>query len=163
MSASLLVDLGNTCLLDASISPAAGVAGTPASGIIVGKIVDMLQVDTATQLVISCGPSTSGQCKVQVQTSDDTASGTFTDPTSGLASFPGNFLSGGILVYNSGNAQQSGSALASWFQRPHRYARTICMSGDLLNAPLTTLLIGNIRSTSGGGFTFSPGSGTISV
>ncbi len=167
MSASYLVDLSTVTILP-SIVPAAGVGGTPASGVIVGLPVDLLYANTYTQLLVTGGVSTSGSFKVMVQTADVLTSGSFTDPTSGMpaGAYPTGFLSGGILVCNSGGAtsgspNNSGIVTAGAFQRPHRYARAIIMSGDQTNSPITVLVLGQTKTTgSGGGFSYSPGSGT---
>lgn len=164
MSANLIVDIGNTCQYSYSIAPSAGVAATPASGVIVGDPVNMLHANTFCNLFVTGGPSNSGQFRVAVQTSDSTASGSFTDPTSGLAAFPTSFLSGGILVVNSGNNQQSGVSAFAGFQRPGQYARAIILSGDQYNAPVFAGFVSQKKITgSGGGFTYSPGSGSVNV
>ncbi len=179
MSASYLVDLGNTTNIcpggpagPTSISPANGVGSTPASGVIVGTPVDMLYANSFTNLLVVGGVSTSGAFQVQVQTSDSLASGTFTDPTSGLpaTAFPTSFLSGGISIVNSGAAVSgsvfaSGIAWAAGFQRPHRYARAIIMSGNLTNSPIWAGFIGQLKTDgSGQGFSWLPQSGgTIQV
>jgi hypothetical protein len=162
MSATTIVDLGNSVTFFPSVSPDAGVASTPASGVIIGGVMDMLHVNNLTNVIVGFGPSTSGQFKVQVQTSDATTSGSFTDPTSGLAVMPTNMLSGGIYVVNSGNSARSGGFDSVGFLRPHRYARVNVMSGDLFNAPVTVgALAGRKRTGSGDGYSFSPGSGTV--
>ena len=169
MSANLLVDLGSTCQQGVTIAPANGVGSSPASGVIVGTPVDLANANTFCNLQVVGGVSQSGPFKVQVQTSPTLNSGDFTDPTSGLAQLPTSFLSGGVMVCNSG-AGVSGSPFASGlsqsaaFQRPHRYARAIAMSGDQYNAPVTATFISQLRTTgSGAGFTFSPGSGVVNV
>ena len=162
MSAGLIVDLANTSIMYPSISPANGVGASPASGVIVGMIADLRDSNTFTNLVAAFGPSTSGQFRVQIQTADDTNSGSFTDPTSGLAVMPTNFLSGGIMVVNSGNAQQSGGFLGAGFLSPHRYARAVVMSGDQFNAPVTVGFIKQAKRTGvGPGYSYSPALGTI--
>jgi len=177
--ASLLVDVGNT--VDhpgsfASLSGATAVAGTP---------VDMMHADTYTGLWVAAAGGLSGVLPIFIQTSPDTVSGNFTDPTSGLALsvFPiGNRIaSGGLFyansgLYASGNQSPSnnkldnapilcsGGIVFASFQRPHRYAR-LCFSGLALGAEIITAgFIGQKRVTgSGGGFSLSPGSGTVSV
>jgi hypothetical protein len=168
MSASLVVDLGQTCLILPSVATPINIDGTPASGVIIGNIVDTQYANTLTNLMVTAGPSSSGVFKVQVQTSATTTSGSFTDPTSGLAVMPTNFLSGGILLCNSGRASggpfQSGVAMAGGFLSPHRYVRANIMSGDLFNAPVNVSIVKQLKQTgSGGGFTFSPQTGTVSV
>lgn len=112
-SASLVVDVGGTCLTYPSLP--VGASGTlsggvfSSSGTLVGQTVDMLHANSFTNLQI-CGLSlnTSGQCQIQVQVSDTDTSGNFTDPTSGMTlsssggSMPTWFASGGILWLNSG-------------------------------------------------------------
>ena len=171
MSANLLVDLANTSLPstsgkpNVSIGPAAGVGATPASGTVIGQIVDLLEADTYCNLAVAAGPSVSGQFRIAVQNSDSTASGSFFDPTSGLSAFPGACLSGGIFVFNSGNTQMNSGGLGfGAFIRTGRYARAIILSGDQFNAPVTAGFVSQLKTVgSGQGYTFSPGSGTISV
>jgi hypothetical protein len=166
MSASLVVDLGQTCLLQPSIAPAAGVDATPASGVIIGNVVDIQLANTTTNLVVTAGVSLSGSFRVQVQAASGTASGLFSDPTSGLAVMPTNFLSGGILLCNSGQSSgfQSGLLMAGAFLSPYRYVRATIMSGDLHNAPVFAGFIKQLKETgSGGGFSYSPQTGTVNV
>lgn len=193
MSAGLVVDLGNTTQQAPSLplsfaAAPAGQTGEPSgalcglSGVQVGAIVDMLHADTFTNLYI-CGRDylISGQLFVGVQTSDSTASGTFTDPTSGLAQLPTVFQSGGIVWLNSGGGAgasgglfgpfTSGQAIASGFhvtagfQRPGRYVRAIFVSGaggsgNQFVGRIEVGFVGQFRTTgSGGGFTFSPQTG----
>jgi hypothetical protein len=109
MSANLVVDIGNTCLFGLSIAPTATVS--PASGVVIGRPVDLKNSDTYTNLFVVGGPS-SGVLIVQVQSAPAISglimsgglptSGSFTDPTSGLAEFPTGFSSGGLLYLNSG-------------------------------------------------------------
>lgn len=178
MSANTLVDLGNSTQQGLSISAINGVGGTPASGELVGGIVDMLHANNYTNLVVVGGP-TSGLLSIQVQVSDQTTSGSFTDPMSGLAVFPGAFLSGAILIVNSGlqvsgspnlpgvnNAPLfcSGGVEAEGFQRTARYVRARALSGGSFDAPMSALFVSNLKTTgSGNGFTYSPTSGTVNV
>ena len=168
MSAGL-VDLGNQLLFAPSIMPGAGVLATtgsgtcPASGESVGMICDMRDANNATNLLVAFGVSQSGQFKIQVQTSDDTVSGNYTDPTSGLQRMPTGFLSGGIAVFNSGNptADASGGFHAMAFLRPHRYVRARLLSGDLFNSMVLAGFAGAQKRTgSGPGYSQSPASGT---
>lgn len=181
-SANLVVDLGQTCEYRRSLL-------APVSGDVtnVGIIVDLAHADTNCNLWLTNTLGMSGPLPVLVQTSDTTASGDFTDPTSGLPSavFPvGGFVSsGGTWWVNSGigwtsgnnglNAPAdtapllaSGGVVFASFVRPHRYARLLLTSG---NASVTNFLgaagfISNKRTIgSGGGFSFAPGSGTVSV
>ncbi len=174
MSANLVVDLGATCDYRASLVNAPLLSG-PA----VGEIVDFLGADTYCNLwATTAGPS-SGQIAILIQTSDGVASGSFTDPTSGLPRFPTFISSGGIFWVNSGlyvsgwssiaapvnNAPQfcSGGIAFGAFVRPHRYARLVGLSGDV-GSTITAGFVSNKRTIgSGGGSTQSPGSGTPSV
>lgn len=180
MSASLLVDLFNTC--DIRLTLGLGGAGSgliyPCSGAVFGDIVGMPHDHVFTNLLVAgnrvCG---SGQLRVVVQTAPDTNSGSFTDPTSGAASFPTAFTSGTILTLGansggtlgpavSGQNIQSGFAVGAGFQRPagHIYARAYVMSGDFFAGPLTAMFVEQKRTTgSGGGFSYSPGSGAVNV
>ena len=181
MSANLVVDIGNTCQFVPSIttlSLTSGVIAAPCSGAIVGDVVDLGPSDTSLNIFVTGRNAvTSGQLRIAVQTSDSTVSGTFTDPTSGLATFPGAMQSGGILVLNSGGLGNglfgafvsgqcinSGFAVANTVQRNAQFARLIALSGDFFTGSLTAGFISNLRTTgSGGGFTFSPTSGTVNV
>lgn len=181
-SASLVVDLGQTCEYRRSLL-------APVSGDVtnVGIIVDLMHADTNCNLWLANTLGMSGPIPVLVQTADGTASGDFTDPTSGYpaGSFPiGGFISsGGTWWVNSGIAWvsgnnglnapadaapllASGSIVFASFQRPHRYGRLLLTSG---NASVTNFLgaagfISNKRTIgSGGGFSLAPGSGSVSV
>jgi len=172
MSANLVVDLGNTTDYRLSVQRHSG------SNLLVGEIVDLLHADTFTQVYVG-GNFGSGPIGVRIQTSDGTASGTFTDPTSGLDQFPTVIASGGIFWANSGLWQSgnyslsapvnnaplfcSGGIQFAAFQRPHRYARLVYISGDFPQ-PIQAGFVANKRTTgSGGGFTLSPTSGTVNV
>jgi hypothetical protein len=168
MSANLIVDINGTAKSAVSVAPAAGVGSTPASGVIVGTVVDLQYQDTFTNVFLGgTGNSTSGSFRGLVQTSPDTTSGNFTDPTSGLAQLPTNLQSGGILIANSGTLGSNGFISGfggiqyGAFQRPagHRYARLIVMSGDRYNGTAFGGFTAQHRTTgSGGGFTFALGS-----
>lgn len=181
MSAGLIVDLGNQALSYPTIVPTTILSGNmtaPCSGTVVGSVVDMVVANTYCNLNVA-GVSPSGQLRVQVQTSDQTTSGSFTDPTSGLAQLPGAFQSGGILWLNSGGAgggllgagtsgqfMASGFNVSQAFQRPGRYARALLMSGDFACGGITVSFISQLKTTgSGGGFSYLPQSGgnTINV
>lgn len=179
MSASTLVDLQNTCQRAVSIQGdfvLSGAAVFPCSGAVIGQIVDLLHADTYCNLFV-CGISASGQLRAQVQCSDTATSGSMTDPISGLTDRPGAFASGGILWINSGgttggllNGLVSGEAIASGFFvaqgfiRVGRFARVNFLSGDFAAGALTAGFISQRKTTSsGGGFTLLPGSGTVSV
>lgn len=137
MSANLIVDLGSTAFFATSISQGATavVSGT-AVGIsgqaVVGQWIDMSQSDTFCNVYVAAGPC-SGPLMVAVQScigpydvplninnfsgnifsGGAPMSGSFTDPTSGLAQLPTWFSSGGVLVINSGFATVPGQLGAS--------------------------------------------------
>lgn len=178
MSANLLIDLNATGDYAISIASATGVGSTPASGVIIGAITDMINANTFCNVFVA-GGATSGPLGIQVQCSDTTTSGSFTDPTSGLLQMPTNFSSGGILWVNSGlwasgnqplspavdNAPIfcSGGVMFGAFQRPQRYARLIALSGTF-TANVMAGFISNLKMTgSGGGYSLSPSSGSVSV
>src|SRR5262245_28823024 len=90
------------------------------------------------------------------------------DPTSGAPDYawPGELMSGGILIINSGFLQSgrvfgtapvsgftrfaSGGIQGASFPRPHRYARAISLSGSF-TGPLTVGFIGGLRTVGSGG------------
>lgn len=178
MSASLVVDLGNTCQLELSVGLGGAGSGLiyPCSGAVIGDIVNLNDGHILTNLV-AMGNRVfgSGQVRLQVQCSQTTNSGDFTDPTSGLASFPGAFTSGGILtlgansggtlgVATSGQNIQSGFFEAQAFQRTGPFARVNVLSGDFFAGVLAVGFVSQRHVTgSGGGFSLSPGSGTVNV
>lgn len=179
MSANLVVDLGNTTVMGLSIGGTANAQSGliySASGPVIGLSVDLLQANAFCNLFAGgYAQNASGFLNLQVQCSDFDTSGSYVDPTSGLAQFPTSFLSGGMLVLNSGNtggvlgAQVSGQSILSGFmvsagfQRPFRYARVNVLSGGY-NGPLVAGFIAAAKTTgSGGGFTFLPTSGLVSV
>jgi hypothetical protein len=185
MSASLLVDLGATTQQFTTIKPVGAGSGIvyPASGAIIGDIVAMPNANTYCNVqIVGIPVFSSGTVRVQVQTSDDTTSGNFTDPTSGIPadSLPTWLKSGGIFQINpstlgsgagviqsggaSGNFFLSGFAVAGAFLRPHTNARANILSGDFFAGSLSVTFISQLRTDgSGGGFTYSPGSGSINV
>lgn len=177
MSASTLVDLGHTCQLFPSVG--SGLVFV-ASGGIIGLTADLINADTWCNLYAAGFPiTTSGQLRLQVQTADATTSGSFTDPTSGMAAadIPPPMFSGGIVWINSGAAVggtlngavsgqfiQSGFMIGAGFTRVGRYARVNVVSGDFYNGFLNAGFVTNYKVIgSGGGFTLAPGSGTVSV
>lgn len=180
MSASLTVDLGNTCQMDVSIQGTPVLSGAlvaPCSGAIIGDGINMMNSDTYCNLFVA-GYSTSGQLRVQVQCADSDVSGSYTDPMSGLTERPGAWQSGAILWINSGGAGggllgagvsgqflASGFTIAQGFIRTGTFVRANLLSGDFGGGPLTIGFISNLKTTgSGYGFTWAPGSGTaISV
>ena len=186
MSANLVVDLGATTIAGQSLP--AGTTGLTLSGqfaglsgVVVGGIIDLKNADTYCNVYVT-GITTlgSGQLVVAVQTSDAVTSGSFTDPMSGLAANdrPSRWASGGNLILASGATVPSaglwGSAISGYnmqsgfvafaaFQRPHRYARLLAQSGFYLGT-LSAGLISQERTVgSGGGSTYAPGSGVVSV
>lgn len=148
------------------------------SNLVVGEIVDLLQANTYCNVFVAGGAG-SGAIDVWIQTADATTSGSFTDPTSGLAQLPVNIVSGGRLIANSGlwvsgnysltapvnNAPLfcSGGIFFGAFQRPHQYARLIWNSGPYPNAAIAGFISQKKVTGSGAGFSFSPGSGTVNV
>ena len=171
-SANLVVDIGSTCDYAASVMVGSG------SDLLVGRIVDLLHADTYTNVFCAAGVG-SGVIELRIQTSDTLTSGSFTDPTSGLESFPSWIASGGIFFANSGLAVSGNQSISApvnnaplfcsggiqfgAFARPHQYARLLYNSGPFLNW-IVAGFVGNKRTIgSGGGFTYSPGSGTVNV
>lgn len=172
MSANLIIDLANTANFRASVAVGSG------SDKIIGEIVDLLHQNTYTNVFVTAGAG-SGAIELGIQTSDSTASGTFTDPTSGLAQMPVNVVSGGTFWANSGLWNSGGISLAApvnsaplfcsggmqfaAFQSPHRYARLVYNSGPFPNYAVAGF-VGQKRTVgSGAGFTFSPTSGSVNV
>ena len=163
--------------LDGGLLICSGGAMSSLSGIMVGAIVDLVNANTACQLIAMGNGFGSGPLILAVQCSDNTTSGSFTDPTSGLAQLPGAFSSGGQLIIGSGpgafvglfNSGVSGQGIlsgwmgASLFQRPQRYARVLVASG-FYDGTLVAGFLSNLRTTgSGGGFSASPLSGNTAV
>lgn len=183
MSANYVVDLRQTTQHAGSIAQRTIAASGVGTGVVVGKVVDLLHANTFTQVWAAGNDFSSGEVRILVQTSDATTSGSFTDPTSGLppAAFPPGIHSGGVFILNSGLWQSGGvygpalsgvSRFASGgiefgaFLRPHRYARLVLLSGTgngiafQSGATLTAGFLGQLKTTgSGGGFTQSPSSG----
>lgn len=175
MSANLVVDIGGTCVTlpslpgGAALSPSGQFCGL--SGQLVGDIVDLLNANTFTNVYVhgqQIGVG-SGPLLIGIQTSDSTASGSFTDPTSGLppGAMPTAFSSGGWLIVGSGggvlSAQVSGQNVnsgfcaAAGFLMPHRYARLLIGSGSTYIGPVAGSFIKQQKTTgSGGGFSQSP-------
>lgn len=181
MSAFLIGDLRNTVdvsqslfnTMDTLLSGSAGVA----SGVIVGDMIDLKDVDTSTQVYFSYGNNTSGNVTFAVQESDDTTSGNFVAIT--VASGESIWLSGGRTGINSSGLQVgqpggqflagvgrvSGDILFGYFQRTKRYARIIQESGTVgWGAPVNAGFIAQkIQTGSGFGYSLQPSSGTASV
>ncbi|MDE2098079.1 MAG: hypothetical protein KGL39_12570 [Patescibacteria group bacterium] len=179
MSANLIVDLGNTAIFQPSLISGNGVSGQVCgmSGVYVGQSVDFLHANTMCNVYITGNPAlSSGNLIIGVQCSDSDTSGNYTDPTSGVAQLPSVFLSGGNVWINSGSTGgiyqsggysgsffQSGFIAFASFQRTQRFARLLFNSGFYIG-PLTAGFISQAKTTgSGGGFSFSPGSGSVSV
>jgi hypothetical protein len=173
MSANLVVDLGATTDYRVSVAVGSG------ANLVIGEIVDFLSANTYDNVFVAGGLAGSGVVEVRVQTSDATTSGSFTDPTSGLAALPTSFVSGGVFFANSGlwasgnesltapvnNAPLfcSGGIQFAAFQRPARYARLVLNSG-FYPGPITAGFISNKKTTgSGGGFTYAPLTGSVNV
>lgn len=178
-SANLIVDIGGTAQSYPSIVMLSGIA-FPCSGALIGQGVDMINSDTFCNLnVVGVPVNASGQLRIAVQTSDSDTSGTYTDPTSGLAQLPTSFESGGILRLNSGGIfngtfgsgtsgafMQSGFSVYAAFQRPQagRFVRANALSGDFYAGALAASFVANLKTTgSGGGYTLSPTSGPVNV
>lgn len=176
MSANSVIDLFSAVDCRTSLIGVSGDIFT------VGSIVDLQGAHVNTQVWCAPAGGGSGIIELRIQTSDGTTSGSFTDPTSGMATdtFANQMVkSGGILYLNSGlyvsgyshreavvnNAPLfcSGGIDGSWFQRPHRYARLILNSGTYPNAITAGLLCQKHVTGSGGGFSYQPGSGSVSV
>ncbi len=177
MSANTIVDIANGADYRASLMIGSG--GTLAFG----EVIDLLHADTYCNVFVAGGfQGGSGPIGIQIQCSDGTTSGSFTDPTSGLAAFPGGALgvaSGGIFYANSGLWSSGNYALSSpcsgaplfcsggiqfaAFQRPGRYSRLINLSGAYAGA-ITAGFVSQKKTTgSGAGFSYSPSSGAINV
>lgn len=173
MSANYVVDLNPTVDVRASVAQGSGASFT------VGRIADLLQANTLCNVYCANGLGGSGAIEVRIQTSDSVLSGTFTDPTSGLARLMDGIASGGVVFFNSGiyasghsspcasinNAPlfHSGGQQFVAFQRPHRYARLIVNSGVFPSDITAGFLSQKKNIGSGAGFTFSPGSGVVEV
>lgn len=139
MSASLHVDFGNTMLFVNSLSTPGSSGGNVISGVgtfgaVVGNWVDMSNSDTFCGVYVAVAGGVSGPLPIAVQTARGIndipltgsgsfsgnqfsggapTSGSFTDPTSGLAQLPTWFSSGGILWVNSGLYTVPGGASAT--------------------------------------------------
>lgn len=184
MSANYVVDLGQTCQIQSTLPPNIGTIGSGGfvdafrSGIMIGQICDLINANSFCNVLAVGTLVTSGPLVLQVQTADATTSGSFADPTSGLAQFPTPFLSGGLIYigqsgsanvgyfnsgFTSGQAMLSGFAVAAGFQRIGRYVRVNILSG-FFAGPVQVCVVSQLKTTgSGGGFTFQPGSGSVTV
>lgn len=177
MSANSVVDLGNTVQVTPTVINGSGNL-FPCSGAVIGASVNLINADSMCQVQITgCPTYGSGQIRVQVQCSDSDVSGTFTDPTSGLAQMPSVFTSGGIVTINSGGLNNgiygpgvsgqfmlSGFSAFAAFQRPGQFARANLLSGDFFAGNVSVNLLSQLKVTgSGGGYTLSPSSGGINV
>lgn len=180
MSAGFILDLGNGAQMGASIvgSPIlSGALVAPASGAVIGQSLSFNNAHGLCNLFAAGVITGSGQLRVQVQCSDSDVSGNYTDPTSGLQTFPGAFTSGGLLWINSGQAGGgilggftsgqsvlSGFAVAAGFQRTGEFVRANLLSGDFGGGSLVIGFISQLHTTgSGAGFAYSPTSGTVNV
>lgn len=181
MSANLVVDLGGTTLYAPSLhGPEAGNTSGQwcgLSGQAVGTSVDLINANTFCNVYVDAYPvNTSGNLLISVQVSDTDVSGLYSDPTSGVLQFPTSFVSGGVLWLNSGSTGgilSSGGASGTYFasgftqlagfQRTQRYARLLFNSGFFLGN-LAAGFISQLKTTgSGGGFSYSPSSGSVNV
>ena len=165
--ANLVIDIGGSCLFDLSNINTSG-STTPSSGVLVGRGVDLLNASTLCNAMVSYGTSQSGFIGVQFQESDTDVSGNYVPIQ--VASGTWNWLSGGRLVINSSGIGQSGVGIVSGdmafsaFERRYRYVRSIVESGGLWDAPVNVGFVSQLKVTgSGGGFSYSPGSGTVNV
>ena len=184
MSASLLVDAHGSLISfpslpgSVTLSPSGQLCGL--SGQLCGDIIDLRDANTFTNVYVQGRQMLvgSGAAIIMVQTSADTTSGNFTDPTSGLpasalpTSCPG-FQSGGLMHIGSGggvlSAQVSGQNVNSGFMAfggflsPHRYMRLLFGTGTYVG-PVAAGFMKQAKTTgSGGGFSFSPSSGSVNV
>lgn len=170
---------------DGPIAISSGGVISSLSGVMIGDIIDLVNANAATQVFVAGRSLGSGPLMIGVQTSDATTSGSFTDPTSGLAALPSVFQSGGYLVIGSGGwtgatdpggiygSGMSGSMALSGFlafggfQRPHRYARLFLGSGFMDWAACQAGFVAQLKTQgSGPGFAWSPqssGNNTINV
>ena len=180
-SANLLVDLGNTCQLGVSIiSPGFPTSGgaAAASGATIGQSVHMGNADTFCNLHVTGIPAfASGELRIGVQCSDTDTSGDFTDPTSGLQTIPPPFASGGIAYLNSGgllggvvgpvvsgNYILSGFSEGFGFQRTGTFVRAVMFGSGFYAGTVVAGFVSQLRTTgSGGGYSYAPGSGVVSV
>lgn len=171
------VDLGFTTQASASLPSTAVAADGPIaitsggcisslSGVMIGDIIDLVNANSYCNVFVAGRSITSGPLLVGVQCSDSTASGTFTDPTSGLPSLTNRFSSGGYMVLGSGPATDatlgvfgsgtsgnyflSGFCAIGAFQRPQRYARLYLGSGFGVMAGFTAGFISQLKTTGSG-------------
>jgi hypothetical protein len=178
-SANLVVDIGGTCQFQPSLQSGNGISGQVCglSGVVVGLSVDLLHADTFCNIWVAGQPVLgSGNLVIGVQNSDTDTSGNYTDPTSGLPQLPTYFASGGNLWINSGSTGgilnsgavsgfsfNSGFIQFAAFQRTGRYARLLFNSGFYIGS-LQAGFVSQYKTTgSGGGFSLSPTSGSVSV
>ena len=176
MSANLVIDLPQTTNFFPSINNVSG------SNVAVGAIVDLLNSDAYCNVFIVAGGGISGVIPVTVQTSDSTASGSFTVPMSGLAQAPQSITGQGFTLsgvfwansglYASGNQSPfnglvdgapafcSGGIQFATFQRNTRYARLVTFSGNEGSIYTAGFISQKLETGSGYGFSWSPQSGT---
>jgi len=165
--ANLIIDLANSTINGMSVLNTSG-STLPSSGVNVGRAVDLLQANTLCNVATTYGNAASGFIGIQVQESDTNVSGNFVP----VLVFSGtwSWLSGGRFVLQSSGIGQSGTGpvsggtLFNAFERRFRYVRAITESGGLWDAPVNVGFISQSKiDGSGGGFSFSPGSGVVSV
>ena len=139
----------------------------------------MVNADSYCNMVVQGTLSSGdGPLRIAVQTSDTDVSGSYTDPTSGMANLPTVFQSGGVMWINSGTDggvfgpvvsgqnSYSGFVAAGAFIRNGVFARAVILSGGAVGTVFhgTVAFISQLRETgSGGGFTFSPLGGSVNV
>ena len=164
MSANYVVDLNATTLHQVSVGGDPGVAQSVSSGLQNGNQVDAMHANTFTNVFVAIGDGADGNAfDVQIQTTA-TSGASWSDPTSGLTQFPDNFQSGGIMHVNSGGTLSGGGIQFGAFLSPHRYKRLLILSGSSADCHAIGGFISQKKTVgSGGGFTFLPGSGTVSV
>ena len=167
MSASLVVDLGNTTLHQVTIVPE---YQPVASGAVVGRGVDMLHADTLTNVFIAHGNILSGRADYAFQESDTDVSGNYA--AINVNSGESWWMSGGRTTINSSGVGMSGTGRVSgaipmgFFQRQRRYVRAIqeALGAIGSDAEVGVGVVAQLLQTgSGGGFTLAPSSGTVNV
>lgn len=177
--ANLVVDIGNTCVMQPTILPLSGGIIAGLSGVTIGSSVDLINADTFCQLMVYGAPTVNSGLVLQIQCADSDVSGSFTDPTSGLSTLPTAFSSGGLLWLNSGgtggtltsggisgHSFLSGFLQFAGFQRPQRFARANFTNSGL-NYFAGNLSVGFVSQRyvtgSGGGFWGTSGNLTVNV
>jgi len=177
-----ITDLGPQVVALPSLQAAGQTSGMFASlsGTVIGTTVDLINANTYCNLWVQGVGSVvlSGAIVLQIQQSDSTASGTFTDPTLGMLSgdLTSVVTSGGLVTLNanasggvwggftSGQSYLSGFLGFAGFSRGGRYARVNFHANSTGIANINAGFIAQQKVVgSGGGFTFAPGSGSVNV